>query len=152
MCCSIFQNISDSDDRVTSLGSFLGKFHKRFFNSSDILRWNGCSNDFVDKLATGFTFLFFFFVDNGLNIANNLSVLSSTTRLFFMQIIEIRFSSDGFPVVDSRMADCYINSELSFDSFNVDLEMELAHPADDDLFCLFVHICSKGRIFSLEFG
>jgi len=44
-----------------------------------------------------------------------------------------------------------LHTELSADSFNVDLEMELSHTTDDHLFGLFIDIDGKSWIFSLEF-
>lgn len=43
------------------------------------------------------------------------------------------------------------HSELSFNSFDVDLKVKLAHTADDHLFRLFIHIHVKSRVFSYEF-
>ena len=69
-----------------------------------------------------------------------------------MQVVEALPLSDGFSVVDSRLARRALHSEFSVDPLHVDLQMELAHTTDDHLLRFFIDVDGEGRVFPLEFG
>jgi hypothetical protein len=145
---SVLQDVPDIDDWVSGLRSFIDELVEGFLHSSDIFWWNRSSHNFIHKLAFRLPVLA---LRNGLNIPSDSSVLTSTSCLFFMKIVEMGFLTDGFTIVDPRRTHYDIHSELSFHPFNVDLKMKLSHPTDDDLLRLFVNGDRESWILSLEF-
>lgn len=52
---TIFKNVSDVDDRVTSLRTFVHEFIESFLNGSDIFGRNGSTNNSAYELAFCFS-------------------------------------------------------------------------------------------------
>ena len=147
MSGTIFKNHSCVNDWISSLWSFYASFMESFSDSTNVLRRYASSCNFIDKLVSGLVSIRIDWFD----VSNNSSILSSTSRLFFMEIIERMSLSDGLSIVDSWLSCFAFDSILSFDSFDVDLEMELSHATDDHFLCLFVYIYEEGGILSFEF-
>lgn len=143
---SVFKNEAGVNNRITGLRTFGTGLKEGFSDSSDELRRNIGSCEFTNKLVSGFIS----FRINGLNIPNNASVLACTSWLFFMQVVKCSSFGDCLSVIDSRLSSFALDPELPSDSFNIDLQMKLAHTADDHFFSLFVYIDAKSGIFSLE--
>lgn len=145
---SVFKNESSVNNGIASLRSFLASLVKCFADSSDKFRGDTRSDDFVYKFISSFISMR---VDR-LNIADDSSILPSTAGLLFVKVVEPVPLSDSFPVVDAWLTCFAIDAKLSFDSLDIDLEVQLSHPTDNHLLRLFVNIHAEGGIFPLEFG
>ena len=58
-------------------------------------------------------------------------ILALPPRLFFVQVVEIRLSANRLAVVDVRITHLTIHVVFALQAFDVDFQVELAHPADD---------------------
>lgn len=144
---SILEYHSGVNDGVSCLRPFDAGLVKCFSNGVDVLRGDVGSSNSALELVFGLIAIGI----NRLNIANDSGVLAGSTRLFLVQIVEAVPLGDCLPIVDARLACFALDSVLSFDSFDVDLKVELAHAADDHFFCLFVYINEESRVFPFEF-
>lgn len=63
----------------------------------------------------------------------NLSVLSGSSSLLLVRVLELGGLGDRLPESDSRLSGLALDSVLSLQSFDVDLEVELSHSGDDGL-------------------
>lgn len=147
MSGSIFKDKSCVDDGVTCLWPFLYNLMKGFSYCSDILRWYICADHFADEFICSF----FTSWINGLDVTYNSCVLASTSRLFFVEVIEVMSLEDSFSVVDAWLAGGALYSEFTANTFNVDLEVQLTHTTDDHFFALFINIDTEGWIFPFKF-
>lgn len=129
MCSSILKDKSRVNDRIASLRALLTGFVEGFTDSSDKLRRNTSSYNFIYKLISSSIAMGI----NWLDISDDSCILSSTTRLFLMEIIEAMPLSDSFSIVDSWLTRLTVYSELSLYSFDVYLKMQLSHATDDHL-------------------
>ena len=148
MSGSVFQNKSGVDDWVTCLWSFLHDLMEGLADCSYILWWDIGSNNFAYELAGSF----FSSWINGLDVSHNSGVLTCSSRLFFMEVVETLTLKDSFSVVDAGLAGCALNSEFTTDTFNVDLKMQLSHTADNHLLTLLIYVHAEGGVLSLELG
>lgn len=144
---SVFEDETSVDDWVSGLRAFENNIVEGLANCSHVLWWNVGTNNFTDKLIAGFIS----FRIDWLNVPNDSGILTSSSRLLLMQIIEILPLSDGFPVIDSRLTSCALHSKLSSDPLDIDLKMQLSHSTDDHLLGFLVNIDGECRILSFEF-
>lgn len=126
---SIFKHESSVDHRVASLRSLLAGLMESLADSSDKLRGNAGAGYLIYELVGSFVAVRV----HGLNVADDSSILSGSSRLFFVKVVKCLSLGDGLSVVDTGLPCLAIDSELPLDPLNVDLQMELAHPADDHL-------------------
>ena len=75
-----------------------------------------------------------------------MTVLALTTRLTSVLGLLVGLLADGLTVSDLRCADVSLDLELTEQTVNDDLQMELAHAGDDGLTSLFVGVGLEGRI------
>ncbi len=147
MGCSIFKHKSGIDDRIASLGSFLNDLMESLSYGCDVLGRDIGSYNFADKLISSLVS----FRINRLDISNNSSILSCTTCLFLVKEVKILFLQNSFSVVDTGLACLALNTKFSLYSFDVDLQMQLAHSADNHFLSLLVYTYIESWVFSLKF-
>lgn len=90
----------------------------------DVLRWNVTTHDDVleiEVLARLRVLL------HGLDVTNDTTVLTSTTTLLLVRIVEVSALVDGFAVSDTGLASGTFHVVLAAHTFNVDLKMEFTH-------------------------
>ena len=75
-----------------------------------------------------------------------MTILALTTGLTSVLGLLIGLLADGLTVSDLRCADICLDLELTQQTVNDDLQMELAHTCDDGLASLFVGVGLEGRI------
>ena len=75
-----------------------------------------------------------------------MTVLTLTTRLTSVLGLLVGLLADGLTVSDLRCADVRLDLELTEQTVDDDLQMELAHAGDDGLTSLFVGVGLEGRI------
>ena len=75
-----------------------------------------------------------------------MTVLALTARLTSVLGLLVGLLADGLTVSDLRCADVRLDLELTEQTVNDDLQMELAHAGDDGLTSLFVGVGLEGRI------
>lgn len=147
MSGTVLQDVSDVDDRVTGLWALVHQFHKGLLHSCNVFWRNGCTNNF----ALEFTFGCAKLISHWLNVPHYSRILASTSWLFLVQIIEVGLLCDCFSIVDTWSSDFDVNTELSFHSFSINLQMQLTHAADYYFLWFFIDANDKSWVFSLEF-
>ena len=75
-----------------------------------------------------------------------MTVLTTTTGLLCILLINIDFLGEGLLVGNLRSADIGLNLELSEQTVYQDLQMQLTHAGDDRLTGLRIGVCTEGRI------
>ena len=78
--------------------------------------------------------------------------LTPTAGLFLEDFAELCRTRNGLLVVDLRGSLVDIDAELPAETVDDDVQMELAHTADDGLSCLVVGLDRKGRVLFGEFA
>ncbi|KAH3669422.1 hypothetical protein OGAPHI_001543 [Ogataea philodendri] len=86
----------------------------------------------------------------GLELSHHLGVLTGTSRLLLVGVLERSRAQNGFSVRNAWPAHCAVHVVLTAHSLDVDLQMELAHSADDGLLGVLVVVDSESRVFFLE--
>src|SRR5438094_555181 len=79
-----------------------------------------------------------------------MTVLTATAALANELALALRRVANRFAVCDLWFADICIDTKLSLQSINNDLEMEFAHSRDERLSCLLIGADLEGRIFLSE--
>mmetsp|Transcript_54465 Transcript_54465/g.129819 ORF Transcript_54465/g.129819 Transcript_54465/m.129819 type:complete len:238 (-) Transcript_54465:1584-2297(-) len=129
----ILHNSPEVDNRVTSQVALRARLLEALVN-----RWNVVGRDGVaiqsalkeDVLWRAITHGVF---RHRLNETGNLSVLTSTSRLPFVQVVIRSLLCDGLPVVDFGLSGLQVNPVLSTHALAIDVEMQLTHAGDDGL-------------------
>jgi len=116
---SIFKYKTCVDDGVSSLWTFLYNLVESFANCSDELWRNISSHDFANKLVS----CFISFWINRLGITNYSSVLSCTTCLLLVQIVEVLFLQNGLSVIHTGLTSLALNTKFPLYSLDVNLQM-----------------------------
>jgi len=123
MSLSIGENISASYHRVSRLWSLLCALVESFLD-----RWNVLVGHIISycsifehaaKICIGVINLIIY----GLHIPDDFSVLTSSSTLLLVQIVERGFSTDGLSIVYCRIANDQIDIVLTLHSFAIDEEM-----------------------------
>jgi len=86
----------------------------------------------------------------GAECALNLGVLTGTTSLFFVSVIEFNTLSDCFTVFHLRRAGFNNGLELTLHAFNVNLKVKLTHTTDDGVSGFIIMMSAEGGIFAGE--
>ena len=81
-----------------------------------------------------------------------MSVLTATAGLADVLAFRFRLLADGFAIRDLRLADVRLNPVLAHHAVDDDLEMQLAHTADDGLAAIGIGVNLEGRIFLRQLG
>lgn len=148
MGCSVLEDESGIDDGVAGLWAFGAGLEESFTNCCDVLGRYVGSYDFTDELISGLVAMRI----DGFDVSDDSGVLTGTTWLFFMEIIEWVSLEDGLTIVNTGLSGFAFDAKLSSDSFDVDLKMELTHTTDYHFLGLSIDVDAEGRVFSFEFG
>ena len=97
----------------------------------------------VDELQTTFLEVFVYRT----NVYNDISELTTTTRLLLVNLAEVNSLSNSFLVVNLGLTLVTFYLELTLQTVDNDIQVELTHTWDYCLTALFVSLNSKGRIF-----
>ena len=81
-----------------------------------------------------------------LDVARHLAVLAGAAGLLLVRVAELRVQSDRLAVGDLRLARDHLAGVLALHALDVDLEVQLAHAADDGLGRLLVAVDAEGRV------
>ena len=150
MSLSISKHVADTDNGVASLGALLRALMERLLDGRDVLVGHVVTSSGVLEHAAQFCIFIIDGVVARLHVSNNSSVLSSTSGLFLVQIVELGFGSDSLTVVDGRVTNDEVDVILTLHALAVDEQMELTHTRDDDLLTLLILLHHKSGVFSLE--
>lgn len=127
MGLTICENVSHTNDWISGLWSLFAELVERFLDGWNVLVWNVLAFSSINKdvahLSVGISDV----LVDWLDVPNDSGVLSGTSRLFLVQIVEGLFASDGFSVVNGRVSNDDVDVVFSPDSFAVDLKMQLTH-------------------------
>src|SRR3989339_108223 len=131
------------NERVARYRSGGEGFFNALFNRRYIFLWYGSADDVVFKLKTfaGFQRLYG---------KISMAVLSAAAGLADIFAFNFNFLFDGFAVGDLRPAYIRLHIEFAFHAVNDDIQVKLAHSADDSLRSFFVGPDSECRIFFRE--
>ena len=139
MIRAIPQGDLDVNDRIACQNAGLHSTLDTVVDSRDVFLRDSAANDGVDELIT-LTGLV------GLDLDLDMTVLALTTRLTSVLGLLVGLLADGLTVSDLRCADVRLDLELTEQTVNDDLQMELAHAGDDGLTSLLVGVGLEGRI------
>lgn len=149
MSSPILKHITEVNHRVTRKWSLIHQIIKGLLHCSYILWWDARARHIIYEFVAGLLIIGDL---DGLYIADHTSVLTSSTRLLLVQVVEICLAADGFTVVDAWCTDLNVQAEFTTHTLRVDLQVELSHSADDDLLRLLIDTHAEGGILALELG
>ena len=150
MCLTVLEDVSHADDGITCFGSILGEFVECLFNSWHVLVGNVLTLSFVEEHVVHFRIFISDVAVDRLDIAYNPGILSCSTTLLFVKIVEFMLGSDRFSVIDRWVAYDNIDVILSLDSFTIDKQMKFTHTRYDDFFIFFIVLNRKSWVFALK--
>mmetsp|Transcript_42237 Transcript_42237/g.82895 ORF Transcript_42237/g.82895 Transcript_42237/m.82895 type:complete len:567 (-) Transcript_42237:593-2293(-) len=118
--------------------------------AGEVLRGDVGADDAVVEFVGGAAFFDFLF-RHGLDVADDLGVLSGAAGLFLVGEVELSFFVDGLFVADGGSSDGALHLVLPSEAFDVDLEMQFAHAGDDGLLGGGVEFDAEGGILLGKF-
>ena len=139
MIRTIPQGDLDVNDRIACQNAGLHSTLNTVVDSRDVFLRDSAANDGVDELIALACLV-------RLDLDLDVTVLALTTRLTSVLGLLIGLLADGLTVSDLRCADVSLDLELTEQTVDDDLQMELAHAGDDGLTSLFVGVGLEGRI------
>ena len=92
-----------------------------------ILFWHIAALDLIDKLQTGDTFV------GRTDFNNDISELATAARLLLEDFTMLDGRRDGFLVIDLGSTLVDLDAKLTTETVDDDIQMKLAHTADDGL-------------------
>ena len=149
MVSTIEQGCLDVHQRVASEGTVLHCVLNTSVDRRDVFLRNTTTSDLVDKLVSGGLALFHLVSSRSVRLQSNNDAgeLTRTTGLLLVGVLELLDRlADGLTVSNLRVTDVCFNLELALHAVNQDVEMELAHTADNGLAGFLIQVNSEGRI------
>ena len=135
-----------TDYREAQLRSLLNSCLESLVTRWDIFCRNSTTLYFIYKYVVWSWFVWVF-TDCRFNITCNTSILTRTTCLLLVCIVELCSLADSFSVSDFWLTDCNFSFVLSLHSLDVYVEVKLSHTLDDCLVRLWVDICLECWVF-----
>src|SRR5205085_339116 len=83
----------------------------------------------------------------GFDFHEHVTVLAAAARLLRVFVLSFLLLGDRLAVRDLGLSDVRLDFELALQAVDDDLEVELAHPADDRLARLLVGVHAERRVF-----
>src|SRR5699024_9318068 len=103
---------------------------------------------FVNKLQTALSKVLI----NRTDIHDDIRKLTATTRLLLVNFAQVNSLRDSFLIVNLRFTLITFNLELTFQTIDDDIQVELTHTGDNRLACLLISLDCKRRIFFGQFS
>mmetsp|Transcript_46096 Transcript_46096/g.99535 ORF Transcript_46096/g.99535 Transcript_46096/m.99535 type:complete len:754 (+) Transcript_46096:3-2264(+) len=148
MRLAILQDDPHVDARVTRQETLLGSSSEALLDGRHVVGRDLVAGELADKLDALFRSLL---GGHGLEVADDLSVLTAAARLALVGVVERSLDSDGLAVVHLRFAgDQGLTLVLAPHPLAVDVQVQLAHAADDGLVGVLLRLHSEGGILALE--
>ena len=145
MIRTVVQFDTDVDDLVTGDRAVFQSLFDTFFYAADVFLRDRTANDMVDEFEA---FAGFSRIDTDLDM----TILSGTTGLLLVLVVHVDFLGERLFVGDLRLADVSLYLELTQESVDDDLKMQLAHAGDDRLTCVFVGVGAECWVFFCQLG
>lgn len=143
---SVLQNHAHTGDGVTDQETLLHTLLETLLTGRDKVGGDVASNNSV--LEEGVDALLVHL--GGLDEALDTTILTSTSRLLLVGVVELGTVLDGFSEGDLRLAGDAVDVVLTTHTLDVNLEMQLSHARDNSLLGLAVDVDLEGRILLLE--
>src|SRR5690554_5104062 len=132
---------ADAGDGEADEATFLEAVLEAAVTRSVEFTRDGTTDDFVHEFV--FTF-------EGLEVPSEACVLTGTTGLTTVGVVELGALRDAFAVGNLGCADFYFYAVFATDTLDVYFEVELAHTTDDGLAGLIVTGHAEGGVFTSE--
>ena len=145
---TILQDNLQRIEREASQDTILHCSLETFLYRRDEFLRNVTTLHFVDKLQAT---LFEVFI-NRTNSNDDISKLTTTTRLFLINFTQFYSLSNSLLVVNLRTTLVTFYLELTFQTVDNDIQVKLTHTRDNCLTTLFVCTYSKCRVFFSQFS
>ena len=143
---AVVDRAPDADDREADQRALAHAFLEALVARRDELAGNRAAGDVVDELVG----LLDRVRRERLDVAHDLRVLAGATGLLLVGVVELRSPGDRLAVGDLRLARDHVAVVLAPHALHVDVEVELAHAADDGLLRLLVLVHAERRVFLRE--
>ena len=142
MVLAVLERDLDVDDGIALAAAALGRGTGAGSRPRDVLARDVAALDRVlehDALA-----------GRGLELEHDLGELAAAARLLGVLVIDLGVAADGLAERDARLADVRLHAVVAHDAVPDDLEVELAHPVDDQLLGLAVDRVAERRVLARE--
>jgi len=141
MKCTVVDGDLDPGNGEFHLRALGHAFLKAFFTGGDEMGGNRSTLDLVVENEICIPF------DDRFHIPCNSGILPRTSCLLLVDVVEIRTLGDGLPVGNPRLPRFDNSPIFTFHPFDIDLQVEFAHPFDDGLVGFIVHMGAESRVF-----
>ena len=142
---AVVDRAADAHDREADQGALAHALLEALVARRDELARDGAAGDVVDELVG---------LDRvrreRLDVAHDLGVLAGATGLLLVRVVDLGAPGDRLAVRDLRLARDDLAVVLALHALHVDVEVELAHAADDGLLRLLVLVHAERRVFLRE--
>ena len=139
MIRTIPQGDLDINNRIACQNASLHSTLNTVVDSRDVFLRDSAANDSVDELVTLAGLV-------GLDLDLNVTVLALTTGLTCVLGLLVGLLADGLTVSNLGCTHVCLNLELTQQTVNDDLQMQLAHTSNDGLAGLFIGVGLEGRV------
>lgn len=85
-----------------------------------------------------------------LDVSNNTSELTRSTRLLLVQVVELGSLRNCLAVIHARLTHNALHSVLSGHTLDVNIQVELTHARKNGLLRVFVEVNAEGRVLASE--
>ena len=119
-----------------------------FLNAGDELLGDVTAGDAVDELQSAFLEV----LVDGADVDDDVGELTTAARLLLVDLAVVDGGRDGFLVVDLGLTLVAFHLEFALQTVDDDVEVQLAHAADDGLAALLVGADGEGGVLFGKFG
>ena len=119
---------------------------KTFLDRRDEFFGDITSFDFIDKLQSAFKIRICRFYTN-----NNISKLTTSTRLFFINFTKFNRLSNSLFIRHLRTTLITFDFKLTFQTVDNNIKMKFTHTTNNRLACFLIRLNSKGWILFCQF-
>ena len=144
--CSVVDHSPNSNDWEAHLGALLQRKLEALITGWDVFGGNRSTFNLINKLVVD---LFFFITCSykRLDISSNLCILTGTTGLLLVSVVEVRSLGNRFAVGNLRLSHFDESFVLTLHPFDIHLKVQLAHPLDDRLVGLGIDVGAERWVF-----
>src|SRR5262249_7556042 len=136
---------ANAHDREADARALLHAVLEALVARGDELARDGAAGDVVDELVSLHRVR-----RERLDVAHDLRVLTGAARLLLVRVVDLRAARDRLAISDLRLTGDDLAVVLALHALHVDVEVELAHAADDGLLRLFILVDAERRVFLRE--
>ena len=144
MCCAVVDDHARAQHPVSDHGTLLRRLEEALLAGVEELFRDVAADNLLFEVVLALQ------VARGLHVAHHASVVSGAAGLALEDVVEFPAGVDGLAVGHFGLSRDAVDTVLAPESFNVDFQVELAHPRYDGFLGFWIDFAAEGWILALE--